>query len=183
MVHATLSTVLIFALTALAMPAPAPQVPDPAQVGRIGNGAGEQFIGGQCISSADCAVTACCATLRRQGLEDIGVCSGLQADKQAGKIGCGFGDDGVAPPPPAATTTVNGGVAAPTGNAGLDEPGLGDVGTGNGQQFITGPCTSDADCASGCCTPGAGTDATQGTCAARLVALEAGGRGCNLGRS
>ncbi|KAJ7723842.1 hypothetical protein DFH07DRAFT_971424 [Mycena maculata] len=44
-----------------------------------------------------------------------------------------------------------------------------------GTQFITGPCTADADCASGCCS------AATALCAARLVALE--GAGCGFGSS
>ncbi|KAJ7645022.1 hypothetical protein B0H17DRAFT_1172352 [Mycena rosella] len=44
-----------------------------------------------------------------------------------------------------------------------------------GTQFITGPCTSDGDCASGCC------NAKTALCAARLVALE--GAGCGFGSS
>jgi hypothetical protein len=63
----------------------------------------------------------------------------------------------VAPPavaPPAAAPTVA--AATPTGT-----------------QFITGTCTSDADCASGCCAK------KNAQCAARLVALE--GAGCGGG--
>lgn len=41
-----------------------------------------------------------------------------------------------------------------------------------GKQFITGPCTSDADCQLGCCA------SDSGLCAARLVAIE---RGANCG--
>ncbi|KAL5344666.1 hypothetical protein ACLOAV_010358 [Pseudogymnoascus australis] len=43
-----------------------------------------------------------------------------------------------------------------------------------GTQFITGPCTSDADCASGCC--GFNT----GKCAGPVIALERDG-GCGFG--
>jgi len=57
---------------------------DPAGVKNIGNGAGLQFIGGQCLSSADCA-SGCCAN-------PCGICSGVGAQFQAGKLGCGFGD-------------------------------------------------------------------------------------------
>ncbi|KAJ7453394.1 hypothetical protein FB451DRAFT_1519671 [Mycena latifolia] len=44
-----------------------------------------------------------------------------------------------------------------------------------GTQFIPGACTSDADCASGCC------NAKTALCAPRLVALE--GAGCGFGSS
>ncbi|KAH9909515.1 hypothetical protein F4778DRAFT_711743 [Xylariomycetidae sp. FL2044] len=48
------------------------------------------------------------------------------------------------------------------------------AGSGNGKQFITGPCQGPADCASNCCRPD-----TQ-TCAAVIVAYEAGA-GCGNG--
>ncbi|KAI0158015.1 hypothetical protein GGR52DRAFT_576984 [Hypoxylon sp. FL1284] len=78
---------MFFALPALAIPA---VTPDPAGDKNVGNGQGAQFIGGQCESSADCAST-CCAVVTGQ---DFGVCSGLGAQNQAGKAGCGFGDSG-----------------------------------------------------------------------------------------
>ena len=43
-----------------------------------------------------------------------------------------------------------------------------------GTQFITGPCTSDADCASGCC------GFKSGKCAGAIVAQERDG-GCGFG--
>jgi len=57
---------------------------DPAGTKNVGNGQGIQFIGGQCTSSADCA-SGCCAL-------PCGICSGVGAQFQAGKLGCGFGD-------------------------------------------------------------------------------------------
>lgn len=68
------------------------QLPDPAGAKNLGNGGGVQFIGGQCSSAADCA-SGCCATLPRNGAT-IGVCSGVGAQFQAGKQGCGFGGGG-----------------------------------------------------------------------------------------
>jgi hypothetical protein len=56
---------------------------DPAGAKNVGNGAGRQFIGGQCLSAADCA-SGCCAF-------PCGICSGPGAQFQAGKQGCGFG--------------------------------------------------------------------------------------------
>lgn len=46
----------------------------------------------------------------------------------------------------------------------------------SGTQFITGACTSDADCASGCC------GFSTGKCAGAIVALERDG-GCGFGNS
>ncbi|KAK3319149.1 hypothetical protein B0H66DRAFT_558879 [Apodospora peruviana] len=45
---------------------------------------------------------------------------------------------------------------------------------GEGTQFLTGPCTSDADCSSGCC------GFTSGKCAGAIVAQERDG-GCGFG--
>src|SRR4051794_28434893 len=45
---------------------------------------------------------------------------------------------------------------------------------GQGTQFITGPCTSDADCASGCC------GFNSGKCAGPIIAQERDG-GCGFG--
>jgi len=56
---------------------------DPAGAKNVGNGRGQQFIGGQCLSAADCA-SGCCA-------KPCGICSGPGAQFQAGKQGCGFG--------------------------------------------------------------------------------------------
>jgi hypothetical protein len=56
---------------------------DPAGEKNVGNGVGRQFIGGQCLSAADCA-SGCCAF-------PCGICSGPGAQFQAGKQGCGFG--------------------------------------------------------------------------------------------
>jgi hypothetical protein len=55
---------------------------DPSGAKNVGNGKGQQFIGGQCLSTADCA-SGCCAF-------PCGICSGPGAQFQAGKQGCGF---------------------------------------------------------------------------------------------
>jgi len=55
---------------------------DPAGTKNVGNGKGGQFIGGQCLSAADCA-SGCCAG-------PSGICSGVGAQTQNGKTGCGF---------------------------------------------------------------------------------------------
>ncbi|KAI0546736.1 hypothetical protein F4679DRAFT_587262 [Xylaria curta] len=170
MVRFSASTILALAMTVAAVPAPMPALPDPAGANNVGNGNHKQFIGGQCTSSLDCALdTACCATFG-----SIGLCSGLQADFQAGKTGCGFGDSGnttPAPNTPDTTTPDNsnssGGSGSGSGSTGTvtvdtNAPGAANVGAGNGAQFITGQCISDADCASTCC-------ASDGKCAAPAV--------------
>jgi hypothetical protein len=55
---------------------------DPAGTKNVGNGRGQQFIGGQCLDAADCA-SGCCA-------KPCGICSGPGAQFQNGKQGCGF---------------------------------------------------------------------------------------------
>ncbi|PIL27779.1 hypothetical protein GSI_10932 [Ganoderma sinense ZZ0214-1] len=134
---------------------------------------GSQFITGPCSSDADCA-SGCC------GFKS-GKCAGaIVAQERDG--GCGFGDAqpndnaarklrGEAPlsssaAAPAATTTVAAASAtAPTTPAPTVAPG---------SQFITGPCSSDADCASGCC------GFKSGKCAGAIVAQERDG-GCGFG--
>ena len=70
------------AVAATGAPASGGPAFDPAGVKNVGNGVGTQFIGGQCLSTADCA-SGCCAG-------PSGICSGPGASTQAGKTGCGF---------------------------------------------------------------------------------------------
>ncbi|KAK1580170.1 uncharacterized protein LY79DRAFT_316706 [Colletotrichum navitas] len=161
----------LFAATALAVPSPL--TPDPAGAKNIGNGRGAQFIGGACLNSRDCA-SACCAILN-----GAGICSGVGAQFQAGKQGCGFGGGGAAAAPafPQVAVQASPSTESAAGNgspAGSGASGSSNVGAGNGQQFITGQCLSDADCASGCCA------GPKGACAARAVAEENGKSGCGF---
>ncbi|KND87940.1 hypothetical protein TOPH_07435 [Tolypocladium ophioglossoides CBS 100239] len=75
-----LAAVLAFAVSVLA-------AADPSGAKNVGNGVGQQFITGGCVSNADCA-SVCCAQQNGAG----GVCSGKGAQFQAGKTGCGFVD-------------------------------------------------------------------------------------------
>jgi len=155
---------------------------DPSGAPHVGNGQGQQFITGQCLSDADCG-SGCCA-------KPTGICSGPGASTQQGKEGCGFGGGGAAAPPPPAAP------AAPPAAAGgafkggppFDPSGAAHVGNGKGQQFITGQCLSAADCGSGCCAgpsgicsgPGASTQAGKTGCgfiAKRELVLPGGRRG------
>ncbi|KAL7935106.1 hypothetical protein V8C35DRAFT_300732 [Trichoderma chlorosporum] len=148
MVRLSVAALLTYSLSVYALG-------DPAGAKNVGNGNGGQFIGGQCLSSKDCAST-CCAFISGGG-----VCSGIGAQFQAGKSGCGFGDGGVAPSQSSGSSGSNTGnagassgtSAVPAGfNASVGDPsGAKNLGNGKGQQFITGACLSDADCASGCC--------------------------------
>ncbi|OLN95724.1 hypothetical protein CCHL11_02735 [Colletotrichum chlorophyti] len=162
---ARLSHVLMF-FAATALAAPSPLTPDPAGAKNIGNGRGVQFIGGACLSGNDCAST-CCAFLN-----GAGICSGVGAQFQSGKQGCGFGGGSK----PALGTTAPPAESASGAGAGAGQgvAGSQNVGKGNGQQFITGQCLSDADCASGCCA------GPKGVCSAKAVATENGKTGCGF---
>ncbi|KAJ6618058.1 hypothetical protein B0H10DRAFT_1913908 [Mycena sp. CBHHK59/15] len=118
--------------------------------------AGTQFITGACTSDADCASGCCNAK--------TALCAARLVALEG--AGCGFGSSsaGAGAAAPAAVTPA---AAAAATTAAAAAPA--------GTQFITGACTSDADCASGCC------NAKTALCAARLVALE--GAGCGFGSS
>ncbi|KAG8419416.1 hypothetical protein J3458_004284 [Metarhizium acridum] len=60
--------------------------------------------------------------------------------------------------------------------AALDPSELKNVGAGNGKQFITGKCLSNADCSTNCC---AGLNGG-GVCSALSVATAAGKTGCGF---
>lgn len=54
--------------------------------------------------------------------------------------------------------------------------GARNVGQGNGSQFITGGCVSNADCSSACCADLNGI----GICSAEAAAFQAGKNGCGF---
>jgi hypothetical protein len=54
--------------------------------------------------------------------------------------------------------------------------GAKDVGAGNGSQFTTGGCTSNADCQFACCSGVAGV----GICSAEAAAFQNGKTGCGF---
>lgn len=141
---------------------------------------GTQFITGPCTRDADCA-SGCCGF-------NSGKCAGaIIAQERDG--GCGFGDaqpndnaaqllrglSSAAPSPSAAgkPTAATGQPTTLRTVAGQASPTSSGAGNGAGKQFITGPCTSDADCASGCC--GFNT----GKCAGAIIAQERDG-GCGF---
>jgi len=177
------------AAPAAAAPAPAAAAPaaaaspanggpafDPAGAKNVGNGKGTQFIGGQCLSSADCA-SGCCAN-------PSGICSGVGAQTQAGKTGCGFGDGATssaaapapvaAAPAPAASSAPAAAAAPANGGPAFDPAGAKNVGNGKGTQFIGGQCLSAADCASGCCAN------PSGICSGLGAQTQAGKTGCGF---
>ena len=145
---------------------------DPAGAKNVGNGHGAQFIGGQCLSDADCG-SGCCAN-------PTGICSGPGASTQAGKTGCGFtaagGSPAVASSASAATAGGAKAIATSAANGGppFDPAGAKNVGNGQGIQFIGGQCLSAADCASGCCA------GPSGICSGPGASTQAGKTGCGF---
>lgn len=153
-------------------------------------GQGTQFITGPCATDADCA-SGCCSFLR-------GVCAGpVIAQERASDGGCGHGNatpnNNAAlaffssqaaaaagqPTTMAIAMTHVGTPATPAANPEAEATGFTNpAGAGNkaGKQFITGVCTSDSDCASGCCS------FLRGVCAGAIVATErASDGGCGFG--
>lgn len=166
------ATILFAALISLASTVLAVPPFDPAGVPHVGNGKGEQFITGQCLSDADCG-SGCCAF-------PTGICSGPGAAFQQGKQGCGFTTGASAPadatsdaPPTTAAPTT----AAPgafVGGPPFDPAGTKNVGNGKGQQFIGGQCLDASDCASGCCA------GPSGICSGPGAQTQAGKTGCGF---
>lgn len=73
-------------------------LPDPTLASGKGNGKNAQFITGECVNSADCGAQqtdlskVCCASVKNQAGQTVGVCSGSAVGNAAPKQGCGFGD-------------------------------------------------------------------------------------------
>lgn len=98
-----------------------------------------------------------------------------------GKQGCGFGGANQEQPPAEEAPAQDNGNNNNVGNGVADNGAAGsqNVGLGNGQQFITGQCLSDADCASACCAGRVGSETA--ACSAVLVANADGKTGCGFG--
>ncbi|KAL8905448.1 MAG: hypothetical protein Q9207_002641 [Kuettlingeria erythrocarpa] len=165
-----IATTALFAAAVLAV---APF--DPSGTKNVGNGAGGQFIGGQCLSNADCG-SACCAN-------PTGICSGPGAQLQNGKTGCGFSGAGNAAGNIATEKTTSapaagsgaGAAGAPTnGGPSFDPAGVKNVGNGQAGQFVGGQCLSGADCGSGCCA------GPSGICSGPGAQTQKGKTGCGF---
>jgi len=162
-------SIIIAALITLASTALAVPPFDPAGTPHVGNGKGEQFITGQCLSDADCA-SGCCAL-------PTGICSGPGASFQQGKQGCGFGSSAAPAPaaaPPAAAPAKAVTPGANIGGPPFDPAGVKNVGNGKGAQFIGGQCLDASDCASGCCA------GPSGICSGPGAQTQAGKTGCGF---
>jgi hypothetical protein len=95
----------------------------------------------------------------------------------------------VAPPPAATPDPLDNVVIPVEPPAGLeviptnlkpDVNGEDEVGNGQGRQFITGGCTSDNDCASGCCAVVNSGSAFFGICSGPLANFQNGKQGCGF---
>jgi hypothetical protein len=105
---------------------------------------GTQFITGVCTSDAECA-SACCGFTS-------GKCAAPFVANERGE-GCGFGDAQPNNNALAASKGAQGQANASAPAAPATPPPAAAVAPAAkaGTQFITGACTSDADCASACC--------------------------------
>ncbi|KAJ3179838.1 hypothetical protein HDU87_002406 [Geranomyces variabilis] len=134
---------------------------------------------GQCVSGKF-VTTACAGGLKCQILPLVNkagtsVACTTDADKTAriaDSLGNCNGGGAAAPSAPAPQTPAAPATPPPAAPA----SGSGASGAGNkkGTQFITGPCSSDADCASACC------GFKSGKCAGPVIAQERDG-GCGFG--
>ncbi|RKU43467.1 hypothetical protein DL546_001687 [Coniochaeta pulveracea] len=152
MVHLKALTVtLAFALGVLAIPMPqtGSATVDTSKPGsqNVGKGDGSQFITGQCFTNADCASTCC--------NKNTGVCNAIGA---VGIDNCQPGAGGQAASPATPPATDNSSTDTSSANPAIDfsKPGSQNVGKGDGSQFITGQCLTNADCASTCCNKNTG---------------------------
>jgi hypothetical protein len=141
----------------------------------VGKGTKSQFITGQCLSKADCASNCCVAQaggVAQCKAEILTGQQGLSCDFR-----CGAGASPAASRP-AASQPAPAAPAQPPANAGSGScavntalAGSQNVGKKAASQFITGQCTSRADCASNCCVAQAGGVAR---CKAELLTNQQG---------
>ncbi|KAL2112924.1 hypothetical protein VUR80DRAFT_6046 [Thermomyces stellatus] len=189
MVRVSIALTLLSAGLSFALPQVSVRQNGGAGSENVGKGNGQQFITGECTSPADCA-SGCCVE------QDDGTaqCKARVVTEQAGKS-CDFGGGSAgnggasaAGGDDANAAENDGGTAANNGaddgagsgsqaDGGSGAAGSENVGKGNGQQFITGECTSPADCASGCCVE---QDDGTAQCKARVVTEQAG-KSCDFG--
>ena len=71
-------------------------VPNAAGARDVGNGNGQQFTTGGCVSDADCQEGCCAGGATSSTGKAAGICSGIGAEFQNGKTGCGFNDPNAA---------------------------------------------------------------------------------------
>jgi hypothetical protein len=70
--------------------------PNNAGAKNVGNGKALQFTTGGCTANADCAEGCCAGGAVDASGNAVGICSGIGAEHQNGKTGCGFVDPNAA---------------------------------------------------------------------------------------
>ncbi|KAK8040950.1 hypothetical protein PG994_013957 [Apiospora phragmitis] len=87
MVKISIAAIMTFAVAAMAL------TPNAAGARDVGNGRnGKQFTTGGCVSDADCQEGCCAGGATSSTGKAAGICSGIGAEFQKGKTGCGFED-------------------------------------------------------------------------------------------
>jgi hypothetical protein len=124
-----------------------------------------QFITGACSDDADCA-SGCCETNQNICRAPLSMTPGVQSCKDGRTPNF---DNG------AKLVNINNKGAAATAQVKVANPPA-DSGKSKGSQFITGACSADADCASGCC------ETNQNICRAPL-SMTPGVQSCKDGRT
>jgi hypothetical protein len=79
-------------LAAVAVAVTAQLRPNNAGASQVGNGQGRQFTTGGCVRNADCQEGCCAGGATSVTGRAAGICSGIGAEFQNGKTGCGFND-------------------------------------------------------------------------------------------
>lgn len=142
---------------------------------------GTQFITGPCIADADCA-SGCCELAQNICRAPLSLTPGVQSCKDGRTPDFNNGPAHfvqIASAGPQATASNQKLPPAASIKSMADMPGKSAAaGSGKppGAQFITGPCSADADCASGCC------ERNQKKCRAPL-SLTSGKEFCKDGRT
>ncbi|KAH6658429.1 hypothetical protein BKA67DRAFT_533582 [Truncatella angustata] len=90
MVRISIIATFAFALGAIAL------TPNNAGARDVGNGQGQQFTTGGCVADDDCAEGCCAGGATDAEGNAVGICSGIGAEFQNGKTGCGFVDPNAA---------------------------------------------------------------------------------------
>ena len=88
--------ITIVALLALATASMGQLIPNKAGARDVGNGQGRQFTTAGCVEDADCQQGCCAGGAEDGNGNEVGICSGIGAEFQNGKTGCGFVDPNAA---------------------------------------------------------------------------------------
>ncbi|KAK8135671.1 hypothetical protein PG984_003611 [Apiospora sp. TS-2023a] len=90
MVKISIAAIMTFAVAVMAV------TPNASGARDVGNGSGKQFTTGGCVADADCQEGCCAGGATSSTGKAAGICSGIGAEFQNGKTGCGFNDPNAA---------------------------------------------------------------------------------------